>query len=94
MYRWSHNKVITSRFSVVNIDGTVVQFILSIIMPGSIDTLKAEFWFWLSVIKILVLRRMRQPINILMPGKLIESQAFQTTEQYPSSLSTLLLSII
>ena len=45
MYRSSHNKVITSRFSVVNIDGTVVQFILSIIMPGSIDTLKAEFWF-------------------------------------------------
>ena len=45
MYRSSHNKVITSRFSVVNIDGTVVQFILSIIMPGSIDTPKAEFWF-------------------------------------------------
>ena len=46
MYRLSHNKVTTSRFSVVNIDGCplgTVYFVSIIMMPSSIDILKAEF---------------------------------------------------
>ena len=78
------NKVRLSRYSVVSIDGCPL---------GTVYFVHHNDWF--SMIKILVLRvrHPRWPINIFMSIKLIESHAFQTTEQYPSLQSTLPLSI-